>query len=32
MTAEDVEDVKIRNEHTPEAFAAEATEGAPVAT
>jgi ethanolamine utilization protein EutQ (cupin superfamily) len=30
MTPEDVEDLRIRNEHTPEAFAAEAKKGAPV--
>ena len=30
MTPEDVEDVRIRNEHTPEAFAAERAKGAPV--
>jgi mannose-6-phosphate isomerase-like protein (cupin superfamily) len=30
MTPEDVEDVRIRNEHTPEAFAAEMKKGKPL--
>jgi hypothetical protein len=32
MTPEDVEDVRIRNEHTPDSFVAESKKGAPVTT